>query len=343
MRSRSLFLLLTLCAVIVPATAPVFAESATSQSGLAVAAVELREVDQIYPAEAIVEAVRQSTIAAQVAGRVLEARFDAGSRVKAGDLLMRIDPREAAQAEAGAQAQLTNARASWERSKQLFGQKFISQAALDKAEAEFKVASAGAGQTGIQSSFTRITAPYAGIIAQRLTEPGEMATPGKPLLSLFDPKGMRVVASIPQFKLAGVRQALRARVEFPESGQWVDALRVEVLPTADSLTHVVRARVYLPDNLEGVMPGMFVRAHFALGKIRKLVLPAAAVLRRGEVTAVYVVDEKGLPHLRQVRIGEAANGSGSSPLLEVLAGVAAGEKVALDPVKAGIALKQGTR
>jgi len=304
---------------------------------LATALVEMREVELTYPAEAIVEAVKQATIAAQMQGRVIEARFDAGSRVKAGEVLMRLDAREAAQGQAGAQAQLANARAAYERNKHLFAQKFVSQAALDKAEADYQAAAASAGQAGIATSFATIVAPFSGLVAQRLAEPGEMATPGKPLISVFDPKSLRVVASIPQYKLAEVRQALRAKVEFPETGKWIDATRVEVLPTADVRTHVVRARVTLPDNLEGAMPGMFVRAHFVVGKASKLLVPATAVLRRGEVTGVYVIDDQAQAHLRQVRLGEAYAGGA----LEVLAGLAAGEKVALDPVKAGVALKQG--
>ena len=308
----------------------------SAAQALATVTVQLREVDQTYPAEAVVEAVRQATIAAQMQGRVIEARFDAGSRVKAGDVLMRLDAREAAQGQAGAQAQLANARAAWERSKNLLTQKFISQAAFDKAQADYQMAAASVGQAGAATSFATIFAPFAGIVAQRHTELGEMAGPGKALISLFDPKSLRVVASIPQLKLAEVRHALRARVEFPETGKWIDALRVEVLPTVDIQTHVVQARVYLPENLEGIMPGMFVRAHFVIGKVRKLLVPAGAVMRRGELTGVYVMDAKGLPRLRQVRLGEAVAASD----IEVLAGLAANEKVALDPVKAGIALKQ---
>lgn len=334
-------LLFALFVAAVAEVSPVFAQSALPDAGIATALVELREVDRTYPAEALVEAVRQATIAAQAQGRVIEARFDAGDRVKAGQVLMRIDQRETLQVQAGAQAQLANARASFERNQSLFARKFVSQAALDKAEADFKAAVATAGQASTQTSYTTITAPFAGVIAQRLTESGEMAMPGKPLISLFDPKGLRVVASIPQYQLSEVRRALRAKVEFPESGKWVDALRVEVLPTADSQTHVVRARIYLPDNLEGVIPGMFVRAHFVVGKARKLIVPVAAVLRRGEVTGVYVIDDKALPHLRQVRLGEAVTGGTNLPCVEVLAGLSAGEKVALDPLKAGMLLKRG--
>lgn len=308
----------------------------SAAQSLATGRVELREVELSYPAEAVVEAVRQATLTAQLQGRVVEARVDAGSRVRAGEVLMRIDEREAAQVQAGTQAQLANARAGFERSKSLLAQKFISQAAVDKAEADFKAASASAGQAGIATGYANVTAPFAGVVAQRHTELGELAGPGKPLLTVFDPKSLRVVASIPQHKLAEVRQLLRARVEFPETGKWVDALRVEVLPTADSQTHVVRARVYLPDNLEGVLPGMFVRAHFIVAKARKLLVPAAAVLRRGELTGVYVMDDKAVPHLRQVRLGESLAGGS----IEVLAGLSADEIVALDPVKAGIALKQ---
>ena len=266
--------ILVLCVFL--AAVPIISRAQAPLSGapvLATVPVELREVELTYPAEATVEAVKQATIAAQLQGRVIEVRVDAGSRVKAGEVLMRLDEREAAQGLAGAQAQLVNARAAYERGKNLFAQKFISQAALDKAEADFKAAAASAGQAGIATGFATIVAPFSGIVAQRQTELGEMATPGKPLLTLFDPKGMRVVASIPQYKLAEVRQALRAKVEFPESGKWIDATRVEVLPTADVRTHVVRARVTLPDNLEGVIPGMFVRAHFVVGKANKLLVP----------------------------------------------------------------------
>jgi RND family efflux transporter MFP subunit len=181
-----------------------------------------------------------------------------------------------------------------------------------------------------------VTSPLAGIVSQRHTELGELAAPGKQLVTVFDPKGMRVIASVPQFKLADVKKVARAKVEFPETGRWVDATRVEILPAADPRSHTVTARLYLPDNLEGVIPGMAARAHFVTGQGTKLTVPATAILRRGEVTAVYVLDDKGMPRMRQVRLGEAV-GDGR---VEVLSGIKPGDKLALDPVKAGIGLKQ---
>jgi hypothetical protein len=176
------------------------------------------------------------------------------------------------------------------------------------------------------------------LIAQRLIEPGEMAAPGRSLITVFDPKSLRVIASLPQYKLAELKKATRARIEFPESGRWVDAVRVEILPTVDVRSHTATARLYLPDNIDGVVPGIYARAHFVIGQARKLTVPPTAVLRRGEVTAVYVLDEKTGARLRQVRLGEAVSGGE----LEVLSGISPGERVSLDPVKTGIDLKAAT-
>jgi RND family efflux transporter MFP subunit len=298
--------------------------------------VESREVDLSYPAESLVEAVKQATVAAQVAGRIVEVRAEPGQRVRAGELLMRIDAREAAEGAAGAQAQLVQAQANFERTKNLRAQNFISQAALDKAEADYKAAKAAAGQTGAGLSHASISAPIAGVIAQRHAELGEMAAPGRALVTVFDPKGLRVVASVPQYKLAEVKRASKATVEFPETGKRIVAERIEVLPTLDARSHTVTARVYLPADAEGVVPGMAARVHFVTGRAKKLTVPPEAVLRRGEVSAVYVLADGAAPRLRQVRLGEAmADGS-----VEVLAGLAGGEKVSLDPIQSGIQLKQ---
>ena len=130
--------------------APVSATAAaTAAEPLKTAQVEMREVDLSYTAEAVVEAVRQSTVSAQIAGRIVDLRFDVGDYVKKGQVIARIDERAATQAEAAsvaqvreAQAALANARAQYERSRQLLAQKFISQAALDKAQSDYRAAQA---------------------------------------------------------------------------------------------------------------------------------------------------------------------------------------------------------
>lgn len=313
---------------------------------LAVAQVEYREVAQTYSTEGLVEATRQSTVSAQISGRVKEILFDVGDRVKPGQLILRIDEREAAQALAGSQAQLAqaqanlqNAKSTYERAKQMFAQKFISQAALDKAQADYQVAvgqadasHAGASQAGLAHAYTAVAAPYGGVVSARHVEVGEMVMPGKQLMTGFDPSEMRVLVSVPQYKLAEIGKHPEVMVEVPTLNRYIKAAMTKVQPLADARTHGTEVRVYLPANEADIYPGMFVRVHFVVGKIRKLMLPASAVLRRSEVVAVYVVDEKGAVKLRQVRLGEASADEG----VEVLAGLNPGEKVALDPVKAGM-------
>ncbi|HWA13272.1 MAG TPA: efflux RND transporter periplasmic adaptor subunit [Burkholderiales bacterium] len=313
---------------------------------VASAPVEMREVELAYSAEAVVEAVRESTVSAQVAGRVIDVRFDVGDYVKQGEVIVRIDPRAASQAVAASEAQveearaaLANARAQYERSRQLLAQKFISQAALDQAEAAYKSAQArvgallaGAGAAATERSFTTIVAPYSGVVSARHVEVGEMATPGKPLMTGFDPSTLRIVASIPQAQVASIQAGAKARIELPATGKWLEARRVTIVPSADPLTHTTRVRLDLPADVRGIYPGMYARAHFTVGKATRLLAPRAAVFRRSELTAVYVVDDKGVARLRQVRLGTA----GDETAVEILAGLRPGERVALEPAKAGM-------
>jgi RND family efflux transporter MFP subunit len=326
--------------------APAPKAEAPGALALQTAAVEVRDVELTTSAEAVVEAVRQSTVSAQIAGRVVELRFDVGDYVKKGEVIARIDERAVAQAvEASeaqvreAQAALANARAQYERSRQLLAQKFISQAALDQAEAAYKAAQArvtallaGAGAAATERSFATIVAPYSGVVSARHVELGEMATPGRPLMTGFDPSTLRVVATVPQAQVADIRAVGKARIEVPSLGRWVDVKAMTIVPAADPRTHTTRIRLELPAEVRGVVPGVYARAHFVIGAAPRLLVPRAAVLKRSEVTAVYVVNEQGRALLRQVRLGDA----GDETSVEVLAGLKPGERVALEPVKAGM-------
>ncbi len=320
-----------------------------SAQPLATAIVDFRQVGLTYSADGVVEAIRTSTLAAQVPGRIVELRANAGDRVAKGQVLARIDPREAAEGVAISQAQvartqadLANAAANLERTRKLVAQNFISKAALDKAQADYDAARAQLSASRASTSqaitvqgHTLITAPFSGVVSERLVELGEMAQPGRPLLTLFDPKDLRAVAYVPQDRISAIRSDTRVTVEVLAPGQHLQAARVTVLPSADPRTHTTQVRVDLPDGLAGVFPGQFARVHFTIGSARKLMIPAQAVVHRSEVTGAYVVAADGTINLRQLRLGEAAGDSG----IEVLAGIRPGEKVALDPVAALAALK----
>ncbi|OGA40984.1 MAG: efflux transporter periplasmic adaptor subunit [Betaproteobacteria bacterium RIFCSPLOWO2_12_FULL_68_19] len=322
-------------------------QAARVNQDLKTAIVEVRELELAYTAEAVVEAVRQSTVSAQIAGRIVDIRFDVGDYVKKGEVIVRIDERAASRAlEASeaqvreAQAALGNARAHYERSKQLLAQKFISQAALDQAEAAYRAAQArvgallaGAGAAATERSFATVLAPYSGVVAARHVELGEMATPGRPLMTGFDPATLRVVATVPQAQVGAIQAGGKARIELPSAGRWIEVKQITVVPAADPRTHTTRIRLELPGEVRGVYPGVYARAHFVVGTAPKLLVPRAAVFRRSELTAVYVLGDDNRPQLRQVRLGAA----GDEHAVEVLAGLKPGERVALEPLEAGMA------
>jgi RND family efflux transporter MFP subunit len=300
--------------------------------------VELRDVADIYAADAVIEAVHTATISAQIAGNVTRYYVDAGDRVKRGQILVRIDTRETdAQVAAGAagvaqaEAQLTQATLSYERTAKLLESKFVSQAALDKADADLKsaqaalhLARAGATQAATARSFAEVRSPVDGIVTRRLAELGELASPGRPLIEVHDPSALRAVGSVPQFVLPRIAQLQQAEVVLPTLGETFAATRVAVLPAADARLLSTQVRADLPPNVPAsVVPGTAAKVMLPAGTVKRLAMPAGAVVRRGELTAAYVIGNDGVVRLRQIRIGEPSNAG----WVEVLAGLDAGERV----------------
>lgn len=320
-----------------PAPSPLPSVAAQSGTG-----AEARAYD------GVVEAVRQTVIAAQVAGAIVQLDVKAGDRVSAGQQLLRIDARAADQAAAASEAQVQAARAALDvartelaRQEQLFQKQYISAAALERAQAQFKttqaqvnaqIAQAGAART--QTGLHVVRAPYAGVVSDVPVTLGDMAMPGRALLTLYDPGALRVSASVPQSVLgsAAATGAVEARAEMPglaAAAQWPTVTRTQVLPTVDAGTHTNVLRLDLTPGLSGLTPGMFARVWLtpatAAGE-RRIFIPAAAVVRHAELTAVYVLDGNGQPLLRQVRLGRR-----DGERIEILSGISAGERVVTDP------------
>lgn len=338
------FILLILAAIFTP---PALGQPA-SPGRVETAQVRLEGVGETFVADGQVEAVRQTIIAAQVAGRVTALAVKAGDAVKSGQVLARIDARAAAQQAVASEAQVAAARAQmaaaqkeYERSRRLYQKQYLSQAAMEQAEAQFKSAEAQAratlAQAGVaatQTSLHTLVAPYGSIVASVATEVGDMAVPGKPLMTLYDPAAMRVVASVPERYAASIGSPGAVKLEFPaapESLRWQSAQSLTVLPTHDAASQTVQVRLNLPAGAPRVAPGTFARAHLPLAGTDggTLTIPLSAVVKRTELRAVYVADAQGKFHLRQVRLGKV-----SGERVTVLAGLAAGEHVALDPVAA---------
>ena len=301
------------------------------------------------------QAVRQSVLSAQASGRIATLSVKAGDRVKAGQVLAVIDDRatqaSVAQAQAGvaqAQASLANAKAAYERTKELRAQGFIAQAALDTALAQYRAAEAGAAaaragltQASVAQGFTRLTAPWDGWVLATHAEAGALAMPGAPVLTVYAPQPMRAVVHVPASMQAMAQAAQKIEVQLPGTDRWVTPVSKTSLPAADPVSQTVEWRLNLSDA-DGAqqVPGRQIKVRFtgapAATDSRRLVVPVSALLRRGELTGVYVVTNKGEGQadgfaLRAVRTGAVHAGG-----VEVLAGLKTGDRVALDPVRAGL-------
>lgn len=296
-----------------------------------------------------VEAVRQTVVASQVAGAIVRLDVKVGDRVRAGQVLMRIDARAAEQSAAASEAQARAARAEldvaakdFQRQQQLFQQNYISAAALDRADAAFKatqaqlqaqMAQAGAART--QSGLHVVTAPFDGVLSELPVQLGDMALPGRALVTVYDPGALRITAAVPQTVAQQMVAGQLPRAELPglpAAAAWVTPLRLQQLPTVDAATLSVQLRAELPPGLAGVVPGMFARlwlpvsAAAGSAAVAGLTVPLQAVVRRAELTAVYVLGTDGKPVLRQVRLGRS-----QGEQVEVLAGLMAGERVVTTP------------
>lgn len=327
------------------------AVAATSEPAARLAAVPAAPAasTQTTGFDGVVEAVRQTVVAAQVPGAVVQLSVQAGDRVSAGQVLVRIDARSAEQSAVASDAQVQAARAAldvaakdFDRQKQLAQTHFISQAALERAEAEFKaqqaqvnaqLAQAGVART--HSGLHLVRAPFAGIVSDVPVALGDMAMPGRALLTLYDPATLRITAAVPQTVVAQWDARQLPVAELPgrrglPGGERVTPTRVQVLPAVDAATHTAQLRAELPSGLAGVAPGMFARLWLpvtpAAAGAGTPTVPLQAVVRRAELTGLYVLDPAGKPVLRQVRLGRTLG-----ERVEVLAGLTAGESVASDP------------
>lgn len=318
--------------------------------------VQAKALGAAYELDAVVQPVRQSTLSAQASGRIASLLVKAGDKVRAGQILATIDDREAAvgvqrsQAQVNqAEAELRNAQAHLERTRDLQSKGFVSKAALDTADAQYKgglamreQAAAAAKQSGISQGFTRVTAPYDGWILQTHAETGDLAVPGKPLLTVYAPQPLRAVVQVPGSRAAAARSATQTLVQMDDAqgqAQWVAPINRSAVPSADPVSQTTEWRLELPaKESAALVPGQQVRVRFVLAQgqtaaIAKLLVPYAAIVRRGELTAVYVASARGYS-LRAVRLGMAQGSDG----MEVLAGVVAGDVIALDPIRAGMAV-----
>ena len=323
---------------------------ATAELQTAAAAYQTVPEQRVF--DATVEAVNQATVSAQINGRIVGIYFDIHDYVPRGKVIIsfkdteqrtQFDVAQAALREA--EVRLSEAQIEFERVQQIYERRLVSKSALDRAKADLQAAKARAdsAQAGLQRAeellgYTEVRAPYAGIVVKRLVEVGESVTVGQPLMAGLSLEQLRLTAALPQQVITQLQRDQGATVLLPDGSELaIASAQMTVFPFADAASHTVRVRVELPAGIKGLNPGMMVKMMVPTGAEQRLLIPRAAVVRRSELTAVYVISADGGVLLRQIRTGRP----GPDGQIEVLAGLEENERVVLDSVAAAALLKQG--
>jgi RND family efflux transporter MFP subunit len=334
-----------------------------------VEAASLREVARPFETGGAIRARTTATLVSRIVAEVREVTVRPGDRVRAGQVLIRLDGRDlqanAAQAEAataaadeavraattardGAEANLALATATHRRIAELRAknsatpheldqavnglrgaesQTLGAKAGIAQAEAGAAAARAGLRAASVAASWAAITAPFDGVVTEKMVEPGNMAAPGVPLMTVEDTRGFRLEVRVDESRLGEIDQAqpVEVRLDSP-AGEGALSGRIDEVARATAPgSHAYLLKIALPENGR-LRSGMFGRARFAGPDRQALVVPEAALVRRGQLATVFVVGADNRARLRMVNAAQAAAG-----LVEVSAGLDAGESIVVDP------------
>jgi RND family efflux transporter MFP subunit len=300
--------------------------------------------------DGVVEAVNEATIAAQVSDRITVINFDVNDYVPQGAIVVQFRDKQARaqldQARAAlreARARLDEAEKEYVRIANIYEKKLVAKAALDRAvaarnAAKARLAQAQAGVASAEETLenTRVRAPYSGIVTKRHVELGETPRVGAPIMTGLSLDRLRVTTVVPQSLVPVLQgECCPASVRNP-AGEIIKVEKLTVFPKADPVSHGFPVRLELAAGQHGLYPGMYVKVAVTTGEQPRLLVPAQAVVQRSEVVGLYVINADGSVSFRHIRTGRTH----TDGRVEVHAGLQAGERVALDPVQAGIALKQ---
>lgn len=265
----------------------------------------------------------------RTSGTVLRVRVDVGSRVAAGDTLVELHATDVRARVESAEAEVRRATRYFERIRNLERDGAATAQELDDARAALRRAEAGVQEARAQLNYVVLRAPFAGTVTARMVDPGDLAAPGRPVLSLVQPGALEVAADLPGEVGRDVREGARFLVRQPTTGEVREARVVRVSPSQDPASRRVRVELRFEEPADargaGFVPGAYARLERESRRVTTLWIPSDAVIRRGQLTGVYGVEGDTLD-LRWVRLGLRRGGA-----VEVLAGLEAGERVVRRP------------
>jgi membrane fusion protein (multidrug efflux system) len=282
---------------------------------------------------------RKAEVASQLMASIREIKPRPGDRVKSGEILITLDDRElnAQQREAmaslaSAEADLTTRKSEYERVKKLRDSGTISVDELSRVEGAYRVTEAlmrrakeTISRIEVQISYTKIASNTDGLVSERFAEPGDLATPGKPLLAVYDPNDLELQVNVPESLAAGLAVGQKLDIRIDANNLAIAAQIREVVPQAQQASRSVLVKLALPQaSSNPILPGMYGRAAIPVGRVERIWLPQSAVQHVGQLDLVEVAGHDGLLTRRFVRVGRVADDK-----VEVLSGLSPGEQVAL--------------
>jgi RND family efflux transporter MFP subunit len=266
-----------------------------------------------------VRAKLRAAIEPKVSGRIETLLVAPGQIVKAGDLLMRLDGREFQARLDQAVALRDQARADFERQKQLLGQKITTQAEFDAAKARLGVTEANVAESETMLAYRAITAPFAGTITRKLADVGDLAMPGKPVVELEDQTGLRLETDLPEALVTRVKLGDKLPVRVPGAGAEVEGAVSEISPVADPVSRTFLTKLDLPRS-PALRAGQFGRVAVPVGEVSAVRVPVSALVYRGQLEFIFVADGERA-RLRIVKTGKSIGGE-----VEIVSGLDAGER-----------------
>ena len=323
-------------------------------SNVSVLSVQSAKVPDLVEAVGTLRAAQTSQLAGQMMANIVEIRVHEGDRVQRGQVLAVLDeaqPRAALdrataadlasqQGITAADSDLTLAESTFKRYQTLYEKKSVSPQEFDEVKARYQAAEsrrdmARAGQTQAKAAlqqahtalgYTRILAPFDGLVTEKKADVGALVSPGMPIFTVEDLHRYRLEATVNETDLRYVRMGQQAPVMIDAVGdRELKGRVVEIVPAADAASRSFLVKIEIPSD-PALRSGLFGRAQFSRGEKSSLLIPRTAVVERGQLQGVYVLDQNKIAGLRYITLGKP-----SGAQVEVLAGLQAGETLISDP------------
>ncbi len=268
------------------------------------------------------QAVEQAQISARVSGQVVEVPVHVGSRVKKGDLLVRIRAAEISARVRQAETQLSQARRNLERETKLQQVNASTREKVKTLTELVQISEAAYLEAKAMLDYTRVRAPFAATVTHKLVEVGDLASPGSALLRLENSGALEVLVQIPEALAQGLRLDSLLPISVPAVGLATEAQISEISPTVDPVSRSTRVKLTLSEN-PALRSGQFVRVSLVDKGAQTLLIPKMALHRNGQMEQVFVADQ-GVARMRLVR-----SGAGYGDRVEILSGLRAGDRIVI--------------